>query len=422
MTQMVFPPSQLTFDSSVNNTLYGIVATDTNVCKGDGERVVTTPEKPKRKTYPQDWRAYNGAQTHEKELFLYLLRELCDTVPQPLYTRGRPRLPLSDMLFSIGVKVFAKMSTRRVMSDVRDSKAKALLDAIPSTASIFRYMADPALTPHLESLVVRSALPMRVIEVDFAADSSGFSTSVYRRWFDAKYGKEMSMQEWVKAHAMSGITTNVVTAVVVTPGHDADAPQLPDLLKTTASGFDVREVSADKAYLSKRNLRAIHDAGAAPYIPFKVNSVGGQPGDRDYDSLWDKLYHYYCLNAEIYMEHYHKRSNVESTFSMVKGKFNGSVLTKLHEAQVNEVLAKFLCHNICVVIQSVYELGKTGIIPGFHPQTFEANGHSGAAPLLDAHSLNEASGAFGANGTNGATSIFDAEWPFASKIPVKRAY
>ena len=57
--------------------------------------MVTTPEKPKRKTYPQDWPAYNGAQTHEKELFLYLLREICDTVPQLLYQRGRPRLPVS---------------------------------------------------------------------------------------------------------------------------------------------------------------------------------------------------------------------------------------------------------------------------------------------------------------------------------------
>ena len=26
-------------------------------------------------------------------------------------------------------------------------------------------------------------------------------------------------------------------------------------------------------------------------------------------------------------------------------------------AQVNEVMAKFLCHNICVVIQAMYELG-----------------------------------------------------------------
>ena len=32
---------------------------------------------PRRKTYPQDWRAYNAAQTSEKARFLELLRDLC---------------------------------------------------------------------------------------------------------------------------------------------------------------------------------------------------------------------------------------------------------------------------------------------------------------------------------------------------------
>ena len=51
--------------------------------------------------------------------------------------------------------------------------------------------------------------------------------------------------------------------------------------------------------------------------------------------------------------HYHKRSNVETVFSMIKAKFGGSVRAKTPTAQVNEVL----CHNICVLIQSIYELG-----------------------------------------------------------------
>jgi transposase len=57
------------------------------------------------------------------------------------------------------------------------------------------------------------------------------------------------------------------------------------------------------------------------------------------------------------MQHYHKRSNVETTFSMIKAKFGDRVRSKTWQAQVNEALLKVLCHNICVVIQSVYELG-----------------------------------------------------------------
>jgi len=55
------------------------------------------------------------------------------------------------------------------------------------------------------------------------------------------------------------------------------------------------------------------------------------------------------INREAFFyKHYHKRSNVESTFSMIKKKFGSSVRAKTSVAQVNEVLCKVLCHNICL--------------------------------------------------------------------------
>ena len=36
----------------------------------------------------------------------------------------------------------------------------------------------PTLTPVLKSLIEQSALPLKAVETDFAADASGFSTSV----------------------------------------------------------------------------------------------------------------------------------------------------------------------------------------------------------------------------------------------------
>ena len=150
----------------------------------------TTPSQSQtRRTYPQNWPAYNGAQTHEQEQFTKLLRELCDTVPQPPQTFGRPRLPLSDVLFGIGLKVYSTMSGRRAMTDFRDAQAKGLLDKVPSFTSTFRYLENPDLAPLLKDLIERSALPLRSVETDFAVDSSGFSTSVYKRWFDYKWGK-----------------------------------------------------------------------------------------------------------------------------------------------------------------------------------------------------------------------------------------
>ena len=65
------------------------------------------------------------------------------------------------------------------------------------------------------------------------------------------------------------------------------------------------------------------------------------------------------LHREEFLSRYHQRSNVESTFSMVKAKFGDSVRSKTPVAMRNEVLCKCLCHNICCLISAMYELGIT---------------------------------------------------------------
>ena len=94
--------------------------------------------------------------------------------------------------------------------------------------------------------------------------------------------------------------------------------------------------------------------GATPFIPFRSNV---QP-DRGTD-LWSKMFFYYNFKRDEFYQHYHKRSNVETTFSMIKSKFGERLRSRTETAQVNEALAKVLAHNLCVVIQSMYELDIT---------------------------------------------------------------
>lgn len=131
------------------------------------------------------------------------------------------------------------------------------------------------------------------------------------------------------------------------------------MLETTAQNFTIKEVPADKAYLSHDNLALIEGVGGTPFIPFKSNSLPGEAG-----SLWEKMYLYYAFQREEFLTHYHQRSNVESTFSMVQAKFKTFVRSKTDVAMKNEVLCKFLCHNIVVVHQSQIELN---IEPVFWP-------------------------------------------------------
>ena len=317
---------------------------------------VTIETKAVRVTYRQDWPAYNAAQTNEQEIFGTLLRELCATVPQPPQGKGRPRLPISDMLFAVGLKVYGTMSGRRAMTDFRNAEADGILSTCPSFSTAFRYMEDPTLTPVLKSLIEQSALPLKAVETDFAADATGFSTRVYDRWFDHKWGKEKKHARFLKAHIMCGVNTKIVTAVEVTEANVHDSQPFPGLVATTAENFTMSEVSADKAYLSRKALQTVVDAGATPFIPFKVNSTPKG------DSLWAKTYHYFSLHRGEFMEHYHKRSNVETAFSMVKAKFGGFLRSKNLAAQVNETLTKILCHNICVLIHAMCALG---VEPGF---------------------------------------------------------
>jgi transposase len=308
---------------------------------------------PKRKTYKQDWPAYNLAQRTEKNRFQVLLCELLGGVEEPTPSKGgrRPHL-VRDALFAMTFKVYSTFSTRRFHCDRQDAHAKGHLSNPVPSMKICAFLDNKDFTPILHALIAQSSFPLRAVETRFAPDSTGFSTSRFVRWYDEKYGLTRSGKDWVKAHAISGVKTNIITAVEVAGRDAADCPQFKPLVERTAENFTIKEVPADKAYLSHDNLAVVERLGGTPFIPFKVNSQPGAAG-----SLWEKMYLYYNLRREEFLAHYHQRSNAESTFSMVKGKFRDHVRSKTDTAMVNEVLCKFLCHNLCCLIQSQCELG-----------------------------------------------------------------
>jgi transposase len=305
-----------------------------------------------RPTYPQNWPAYNAAQTGEKDRFQSLLHDLCKNIEEPMQVKGRPRIPLADAVFAATFKVYSTFSGRRFMSDLRDANTKGFISQVPHYNSIFNYLENPELTPILTNLITHSALPLKSIESAFAVDSTGFMTSRFTRWFDKKYGVVKQEHDWVKTHIMCGVKTNVVTAVEIHGQHANDAPILPALVESTTRNFSVKEVLADKGYSSASNHEAIAAMGATPYIAFKSNATGAHRG-----STWEKMFHYFSFNREEFFSHYHKRSNVESTVMMIKTKFRDHVRSKTDVAMRNEVLCKILCHNICCLISAIYELG-----------------------------------------------------------------
>lgn len=308
-------------------------------------------------TYAQAWNAYNEAQKAEFKLFDELLKDLVQAIPESEQTMGRPRLPLKESLFCAIQKVYSQLSSRRAYSLFQNATERGQIEHAPHFNAPSKLLNKPEITPILHQLVFLSALPVAGLETDFAIDSTGFRTTTFNVYNETKYGKTKE-HNWLKAHLCVGVKTNIVTAVTITDGNSNDSPQFYPLITQTSEGFTINEVSADLAYSSRNNLDLVNNVGGMPYIPFKKNETGKPAGS----SMWKKMYHYFQLNRDDFLKHYHKRSNIESTNAAIKRKFGETLKSKNRIAQENELLAKIVAYNLTVVIHEMYE---NGIEPEF---------------------------------------------------------
>ncbi len=317
-------------------------------------------------TYTQAWAAYDGAQKAEVKLFDKLLSELVATVadPRPAQVRGQPRLPLSDLLFASVQKVYSQLSCRRAYSLFGFAAERGHIARAPSYPMSSIALNREDVTPILHDLIAKSALPLAALEEGFAVDSSGFRTTCYGEYCQEAHGKS-NENTWLKAHVIIGVRTHIIPKVIVTAANVNDSPQFPALVNgAVEGGFVMKEVYADKGYLSRDNFNAAGAAGATPYIAFKSNSrprrLGGGRGPAS--PWWKRMYHLFQANREEWEAHYHMRSNVEAGFAAIKKKLGETLKSRNPVAQTNELLAKVLAYNLTVLIHEMYE---HGIIPGF---------------------------------------------------------
>lgn len=316
----------------------------------------TTTEKIKL-TYPQALSVYNQAQTEEGKLFDELLVELLKEVDRPIHIgRGRPPMLIKDSLFVTMKKIYSQISSRRASSLFGFSAEKGHITHRPHFNTCSKLLNQEWLTPMLEDLLEITALPLKAVETQFSIDSSGFRTGSWGAYREGKYPTTRK-HKWLKAHICIGVKTNIVTSVKITDEDGADSPQFISLTQKTAeNGFTIKEMTADKAYNSIDNYNEIQMVGGTAYIPYKSNTTT-QSSKGNRARLWRKMFYYFQLNNEEFMQHYHKRSNVETTFSAIKRKMGETLRSKLHTAQVNELLCKLIAYNLTVVIHEMYELG-----------------------------------------------------------------
>ena len=157
----------------------------------------------------------------------------------------------------------------------------------------------------------------------------------------------------MKAHIAVGSKTQVICAAEITTKKTGDSPMFKPLFQIYSKYFEFKELSADKVYSSKANVCMAVESGIRPYIPFRSNT-NPESHTNPQPEVWKKMYKYFKEHELVFMQHYHERSKVETAFSMVKKRLGPSIRAKDNTAQKNELLCKFLVHNITVLIQEMF--------------------------------------------------------------------
>lgn len=319
------------------------------------------------------WHNYNESQTQEKTLFVNILNDLCELInEQPHNNVGRKPAKTKDIIFALTLKEYLNTSSRRVQSDLKLFKDVGFISSEIPFNTLLDHFERRELKVVLRELIEISALPLKQIELDFAIDSTGFGTRRFERWVDArglKKGGYEKRRMFRKCHAVCGVKTNIITSVEITEGHVHDQMMFNSLTNDTARNFEIRDFCADKGYLCSHNFALIKDLGGQAYIPFKKNTSGKSSDNNR--SYFKSAFKFFKENREQYLQHYHKRSNIESCFSMIKRKFGNNVQCKKEISQDNEILGKVLAHNICVLVQEIF-LNNINTDFNFHAKHYNA--------------------------------------------------
>lgn len=205
----------------------------------------------------QDWHKYNLAKTNEKRLFYELLNELCQLIPEIPYETGRPAVPIKDLVFMSALKLYNTYSLRKIDYDIKLAASAGYIKKAPHYNRLSEFLNQESTYYLLQKLLTITALPLKELEDSYSMDASGFGSYQYDRWVRTRFHKpKTEWRNYVKGHVAIGTRTNVICSAEVTYGNFSDVKQAENLLEPLKM-FNPKEISADKAYNSKKVFQLI---------------------------------------------------------------------------------------------------------------------------------------------------------------------
>jgi hypothetical protein len=180
---------------------------------------------------------------------------------------------------------------------------------------------------------------------------TGISTKCFSSWFSIRCEKQTRHRDHISAHLTTSRNLNACIAVDVDCEKGKDSEYMRKHIKQIVKDFLIRDWCGDSMYLSRENCNAVSEAGGTPWFMPKKNTISKPLNSPS----WKKMVKIAQKDPEKFSKHYHKRSNVESTFSAKKRKFGSSVRSRLNSAKENEEHLKWINYNFAVLSRAHYE-------------------------------------------------------------------
>jgi transposase len=301
----------------------------------------------------RDWKTYNQMKPWVESCVAHLLLNLARVLDDPPPRRGNQPAPLADLIFASVMRVYVDESARDFCGDVVKKWVDAgYISQLYHFNTLTSFMRRKVVTHILTEFIRETARPLAQLDSPrvIAIDSTGFTMAQSSTWYDVKYGRT-TKREYRKLHIAVDALTHVVTDAIVSNSNGDDTTRLPTLLKGTMTRITPSDVVADKAYAGKPNYDAIQSAGATPFIPPRGRMTGKG------SELMRQMFHAFRTEDPVILQRYHQRSNVETVMFMLKTQFGERLATRSQTGQVNELLAKVLCHNLHSLVMASARFG-----------------------------------------------------------------
>jgi Transposase DDE domain len=347
------------------------------------------PDRVKKppQTYTQAWSAYNLAQARELRDFVFLLNDLCNSIPEELsfqQQRGRHRISLRDLTFASVLRTYYGLPGRKFGSSrdggpLADLHAAGFLSRSMHWNSMGNALRDERMSEVFKFAIEQSALPLIPIEEgSFSVDASVVDGARRIQEGDPHYPGQTQWRIG-KGHFIVSNKTHVIVAAAIGGPGAGESPLLPGLLHATSRSFQIERLFGDKAYADYRSYRMVEALGGQGWFPFRQIHTGRGK------SPYSRMYHWAEAYPAGFWGPYFIRSNVEATISswkrvLLRGlrEKTATLRNKQEISMRNELYSVFIAHNIRVVIRYMYLLG---LSPTFLPEAKDAPAYDDPLPL-----------------------------------------